>query len=92
MNKTQCFIFGVPNSISLLRRFLEYGEYKRHLYGTSIESVTAVLQSGKICIVDMEPQVRFCGTFTFICLCVRLPQREQKYKKLSRYLVGRVTT
>ncbi|XP_058889547.1 MAGUK p55 subfamily member 4-like isoform X2 [Acipenser ruthenus] len=37
-------------------RFLEYGEYKRHLYGTSIESVTAVLQSGKICIVDMEPQ------------------------------------
>ncbi|MGH0117622.1 UNVERIFIED_CONTAM: hypothetical protein FKN15_041814 [Acipenser sinensis] len=37
-------------------RFLEYGEYKRHLYGTSIESVNAVLQSGKICIVDMEPQ------------------------------------
>ncbi|XP_041117591.1 MAGUK p55 subfamily member 4-like [Polyodon spathula] len=37
-------------------RFLEYGEYKKHLYGTSIESVNAVLQSGKICIVDMEPQ------------------------------------
>ncbi|XP_066544230.1 MAGUK p55 subfamily member 4-like [Amia ocellicauda] len=37
-------------------RFLEYGEYKGHLYGTSIDSVKDVLEDGKICIIDLEPQ------------------------------------
>ncbi|XP_033471645.2 MAGUK p55 subfamily member 4 isoform X1 [Epinephelus lanceolatus] len=36
-------------------RFLEYGEYKGNLYGTSVESVREVLSSGKICVVDIEP-------------------------------------
>ncbi|KAM7375456.1 hypothetical protein PAMA_014524 [Pampus argenteus] len=36
-------------------RFLEYGEYKGNLYGTSIESVREVLNSGKICVIDIEP-------------------------------------
>lgn len=36
---------------------LEYGEYKGNLYGTSIDAVRAVLDAGKICIVDLEPQV-----------------------------------
>ncbi|KAM6958075.1 MAGUK p55 subfamily member 4-like isoform 2-T3 [Tautogolabrus adspersus] len=36
-------------------RFLEYGEYKGNLYGTSIESAREVLNSGKICVVDIEP-------------------------------------
>uniref|UniRef100_A0A3Q3LDV3 MAGUK p55 scaffold protein 4, like n=1 Tax=Labrus bergylta TaxID=56723 RepID=A0A3Q3LDV3_9LABR len=36
-------------------RFLEYGEYKGNLYGTSIESAREVLNSGKICFVDIEP-------------------------------------
>ena len=38
-------------------RFLEYGEYKGNMYGTSIESVKDVLNSGKICVVDIEPNV-----------------------------------
>lgn len=38
-------------------RFLEYGEYKGNLYGTSIESVKDVLNSGKICVIDIEPNV-----------------------------------
>ncbi|KAJ6665297.1 hypothetical protein lerEdw1_004346 [Lerista edwardsae] len=37
-------------------RMLEYGEYKGNLYGTSIDAVRAVLDDGKICIVDLEPQ------------------------------------
>ncbi|KAA8579639.1 hypothetical protein FQN60_006732 [Etheostoma spectabile] len=37
------------------RRFLEYGEYKGNLYGTSIASVREVLNSGKICVIDIEP-------------------------------------
>uniref|UniRef100_A0A3Q1B850 Membrane protein, palmitoylated 4-like n=1 Tax=Amphiprion ocellaris TaxID=80972 RepID=A0A3Q1B850_AMPOC len=36
-------------------RFVEYGEYKGNLYGTSIESVRDVLDSGKICVIDIEP-------------------------------------
>nr|XP_028607848.1 MAGUK p55 subfamily member 4 isoform X2 [Podarcis muralis] len=37
-------------------RMMEYGEYKGNLYGTSIDAVRAVLDEGKICIVDLEPQ------------------------------------
>ncbi|XP_064420097.1 MAGUK p55 subfamily member 4 [Latimeria chalumnae] len=37
-------------------RFLEYGEYKDHLYGTSIDAVRTVLDEGRICIIDLEPQ------------------------------------
>ncbi|XP_073927518.1 MAGUK p55 subfamily member 4 isoform X1 [Castor canadensis] len=37
-------------------RMLEYGEYKGHLYGTSVDAVHAVLDEGKICIMDLEPQ------------------------------------
>uniref|UniRef100_A0A672YT82 Membrane protein, palmitoylated 4-like n=1 Tax=Sphaeramia orbicularis TaxID=375764 RepID=A0A672YT82_9TELE len=36
-------------------RFLEYGEYKGNFYGTSIESVKEVLNSEKICVIDIEP-------------------------------------
>uniref|UniRef100_A0A3Q3DIB3 MAGUK p55 scaffold protein 4 n=1 Tax=Hippocampus comes TaxID=109280 RepID=A0A3Q3DIB3_HIPCM len=36
-------------------RFLEYGEYKGNLYGTSREAVRDVLNSGKICVIDIEP-------------------------------------
>ncbi|XP_007933319.1 MAGUK p55 subfamily member 4 [Orycteropus afer afer] len=37
-------------------RMLEYGEYKGHLYGTSVDSVQAVLDEGKVCVMDLEPQ------------------------------------
>lgn len=36
---------------------LEYGEYKGHLYGTSVDAVQTVLDEGKICVMDLEPQV-----------------------------------
>ncbi|XP_041524523.1 MAGUK p55 subfamily member 4 [Microtus oregoni] len=37
-------------------RMLEYGEYKGHLYGTTVNAVRAVLAEGKICVMDLEPQ------------------------------------
>ncbi|KAG8521031.1 MAGUK p55 subfamily member 4 [Galemys pyrenaicus] len=37
-------------------RMLEYGEYKGHLYGTSLDAVKAVLEEGKVCVMDLEPQ------------------------------------
>ncbi|XP_056145878.1 MAGUK p55 subfamily member 4 [Lampris incognitus] len=36
-------------------RFLEYGEYKGHLYGTSSDSIGEVLKRGRMCIIDVEP-------------------------------------
>uniref|UniRef100_A0A3P9CLV2 MAGUK p55 scaffold protein 4 n=1 Tax=Maylandia zebra TaxID=106582 RepID=A0A3P9CLV2_9CICH len=38
--------------------FLEYGEHKGNMYGTSIESAKEVLNSGKICVIDIEPNAR----------------------------------
>ena len=38
--------------------FLEYGAYGEHLYGTKLESVRRVIQSSKMCVLDIEPTVR----------------------------------
>ncbi|XP_003785173.1 MAGUK p55 subfamily member 4 [Otolemur garnettii] len=46
------FLFSLFHSC----RMLEYGEYKGHLYGTSVDAVQAVLDEGKICVMDLEPQ------------------------------------
>ncbi|XP_036429096.1 MAGUK p55 subfamily member 2b isoform X5 [Colossoma macropomum] len=37
-------------------RFLEHGEYDGNLYGTKINSIHEVVDSGKICILDVNPQ------------------------------------
>ncbi|XP_044525336.1 MAGUK p55 subfamily member 4 [Gracilinanus agilis] len=37
-------------------RMLEYGEYKGNLYGTSVDAVRKVLNEGKVCVMDLEPQ------------------------------------
>uniref|UniRef100_A0A6Q2XHN4 MAGUK p55 scaffold protein 4 n=1 Tax=Esox lucius TaxID=8010 RepID=A0A6Q2XHN4_ESOLU len=36
-------------------RFLEYGEYRGHYYGTSLDAVKDILNSGRICLIDIEP-------------------------------------
>ncbi|XP_036429830.1 MAGUK p55 subfamily member 4 [Colossoma macropomum] len=36
-------------------KFIEYGEHKSHLYGTCFDSIKDVLDSGKTCIIDIEP-------------------------------------
>ncbi|XP_006889147.1 PREDICTED: MAGUK p55 subfamily member 4 [Elephantulus edwardii] len=43
-------------SLMYSHRMLEYGEYKGHLYGTSVDAVQAVLEEGKVCVMDLEPQ------------------------------------
>ena len=37
--------------------FLEHGFYGEHLYGTRFDSVRRVIQSGKMCVLDVEPTV-----------------------------------
>ena len=40
-------------------KYVEWGEYEGHLYGTKIDSVRNVMRSGKMCILDLNPTVRF---------------------------------
>ncbi|XP_058476813.1 MAGUK p55 subfamily member 3-like isoform X2 [Solea solea] len=37
-------------------KFIEYGEYKDNLYGTSLESIHRVLDQNKACLVDVQPE------------------------------------
>ena len=39
-------------------KFVEYGEYEKNLYGTSLEAIRSVVNSGKICVLNLHPQVR----------------------------------
>ncbi|XP_051795024.1 MAGUK p55 subfamily member 3-like isoform X3 [Acanthochromis polyacanthus] len=37
-------------------KFIEYGEYKENLYGTSLESIHRTLDQNKVCLVDVQPE------------------------------------
>ncbi|KAL7976688.1 hypothetical protein Chor_008637, partial [Crotalus horridus] len=37
-------------------RYLEHGEYEGNLYGTKIDSIIEVVQTGRTCILDVNPQ------------------------------------
>uniref|UniRef100_A0A3B4VLX1 MAGUK p55 scaffold protein 3 n=1 Tax=Seriola dumerili TaxID=41447 RepID=A0A3B4VLX1_SERDU len=39
-------------------KFIEYGEYKDNLYGTGLESINRVLDQNKVCLVDVQPEVK----------------------------------
>lgn len=38
-------------------RYLEHGEYDGNLYGTKIDSIHEVVDAGRTCILDVNPQV-----------------------------------
>ena len=37
--------------------FIEAGEYQNNLYGTSVEAVRQVINQGRICILNLQPEV-----------------------------------
>lgn len=39
-------------------KYLEYGEYQDHLYGTKLDTIKDCIASGKMAIIDCNPQVR----------------------------------
>ncbi len=39
-------------------QYLEHGEYDGNHYGTKIDSIHEVVEAGRICILDVNPQVR----------------------------------
>lgn len=42
---------------SVFKRFIEYGRYSGHYYGTSVDSVHKVMAEGKVCLLDVHPSV-----------------------------------
>jgi MAGUK p55 subfamily protein 5 len=38
------------------RKFVEHGEYERAYYGTSLDAIRSVVDSGKICVLNLHPQ------------------------------------
>ena len=43
----------------MAHKFIEFGKYQQHLYGIKSESVMDVINSGKMCILDVHPQVKY---------------------------------
>lgn len=39
-------------------KFVEYGEFGKNLYGISLESISSVVNEGRICILNLHPQVK----------------------------------
>ena len=42
-------------------RYLEHGEYDGNLYGTKMDSIHEVVEAGRICVLDANPQVGAIG-------------------------------
>ncbi|XP_054715686.1 LOW QUALITY PROTEIN: protein PALS2-like [Uloborus diversus] len=56
--KHYCFVTREAMEVDIAEnKYLEFGELNGHLYGTKLESVRAIIRSGKMCILDCNPQV-----------------------------------
>ena len=49
----------------MAHKFIEFGKHQQHLYGVKADSVMDVISTGKMCILDVHPQVCVC-----VCVCV----------------------
>ncbi|KAK2895619.1 hypothetical protein Q8A73_015107 [Channa argus] len=64
----------------LNHRFIEYGMYKGHYYGTSLDSVHQVMAEGKVCLLDVHPsKIKHVYTSEFrpYVVFVKPPQIEE---------------
>ncbi|GAB6026098.1 hypothetical protein CHUAL_012301 [Chamberlinius hualienensis] len=52
-----CFISRQQFEADILsRKFVEHGEYEKNYYGTSLDAIRTVVNSGKICVLNLHPQ------------------------------------
>ncbi|XP_027884822.1 MAGUK p55 subfamily member 3-like isoform X1 [Xiphophorus couchianus] len=77
-------------------KFIEYGEYKENLYGTSLESIHKVLTQNKVCLVDVQPEaLKTLRTAEFkpyiIFVTPRFPDSQRKHFGSSSSLSGGIT-
>ncbi|KAF7654302.1 hypothetical protein LDENG_00071330 [Lucifuga dentata] len=69
----------------LNHRFIEYGKYRGHYYGTSLGSVNHVLAEGKVCLLDMHPShIKHVYTFEFKPYVVFVKPRRIEELRLTR--------
>lgn len=57
MKQIRLVVFTLRLSVLFLFRFVEYGRYQGHYYGSSLNSVNRVMTEGKVCLLDMHPSV-----------------------------------
>ena len=43
----------------IANKFIEHGDFEKNLYGTSVDAVREVVNNGKICVLNTDPEVRF---------------------------------
>ncbi|XP_015224739.1 PREDICTED: MAGUK p55 subfamily member 2-like [Cyprinodon variegatus] len=54
-------------------RYLEYGEYEGNLYGLKVDSIHEVVEAGRVCILDANPQVggdAYRGAVSHVSSCL----------------------
>uniref|UniRef100_A0A8C5A7T7 MAGUK p55 subfamily member 7 n=1 Tax=Gadus morhua TaxID=8049 RepID=A0A8C5A7T7_GADMO len=64
----------------LNHRFIEYGMYRGHYYGTSLDSVAEVMAEGKMCLVNLHPAAIksvYTSEFRPYVVFVRPPRLEE---------------
>ncbi|KAJ6654804.1 hypothetical protein lerEdw1_006493 [Lerista edwardsae] len=63
-----CFVMRSEMEVDIKAgRYLEHGEYEGNLYGTKIDSIHEVVEAGKMCILDVNPQaVKVLRTAEFV--------------------------
>lgn len=54
-----CLLITIFNCLPVCARprFIEYGRYNGHYYGTSLDSMHRVMAEGKVCLLDVHPSV-----------------------------------
>ncbi|KAF6028312.1 MPP7 [Bugula neritina] len=68
-------------------RLLEYGEYKGHLYGITLDSICSIISSGRTCVLVCQPQ----SLSTLRCAAIKplvaflKPPSLEKLKQLKVY-------
>lgn len=48
---------STSHHLPVFNRFVEYGRFGGHYYGTSVDSVRKVMAEGKVCLLDVHPSV-----------------------------------
>uniref|UniRef100_G3VTP0 MAGUK p55 subfamily member 3 n=1 Tax=Sarcophilus harrisii TaxID=9305 RepID=G3VTP0_SARHA len=76
-------------------KFLEHGEYKENLYGTSLEAIQSVIAQNKVCLVDVEPEAikqlrtpEFKPYIIFVKPCIQEGKRNSSMSPTSEETSG----
>lgn len=67
-------------------KFIEHGDFEKNLYGTSVDAVRGVVNNGKICVLNTDPEALYILKNTdlkpyvvFVC-----PQNMEKLRQIQQ--------